>query len=70
MLFDLDCATVKPELNLMSIKKYVSLGVFISLNLGLVQGADIRQGLVSYWPMDTTDGVTTPDVSPSAITST
>jgi hypothetical protein len=27
------------------------------------QAADVRPGLVSYWPLDTTDGVTTPDVT-------
>lgn len=30
------------------------------------QPIDIRQGLVSYWPLDSTDGVTTPDASPFA----
>lgn len=30
----------------------------------MAQPSDIRQGLVAYWPLDTTDGVTTPDASP------
>lgn len=48
----------------MNIKKYVTLGIFTSLSIAFVQGADVRQGLVSYWPLDTTDGLTTPDVTP------
>ena len=27
------------------------------------QPADVRVGLVGYWPMESTDGVTTPDAS-------
>src|SRR5436190_2018603 len=28
------------------------------------QPSDIRQGLVAYWPLDSTDGTVTPDLSP------
>ncbi len=28
------------------------------------QPSDIRQGLVAYWPLDSTDGTVTPDMSP------
>ena len=30
----------------------------------LVSAADIRQGLIAYWQMKRTDGITTPDATP------
>ncbi|MDQ6632176.1 MAG: LamG domain-containing protein, partial [Verrucomicrobiota bacterium] len=35
---------------------------FLFLNLAIAS-ADINTGLVSYWPFETTDGVTTPDLA-------
>ncbi|MGI8965465.1 MAG: LamG-like jellyroll fold domain-containing protein, partial [Limisphaerales bacterium] len=35
---------------------------FLFLNLAIAS-ADIQTGLVSYWPFETTDGVTTPDLA-------
>jgi len=40
------------------------LGFFGATFPAIAQPADIRQGLVAYWPLDSTDGVTTPDATP------
>jgi len=43
----------------------VSLGVLASSILAAgAQPTDIRQGLVAYWPLETSDGGTTPDATP------
>jgi hypothetical protein len=48
----------------MKFKIYWGLAIYASLTLLQAQPADIREGLVSYWPLDSTpDGSTTPDVA-------
>ena len=42
-----------------------SLGVFaVTVQFAAAQPADIRQGLVAFWPMESTDGATTADATP------
>ena len=35
--------------------------ILLALLAGPIQGADLRDGLVSYWPLDANDAGTTPD---------
>jgi hypothetical protein len=44
--------------------RFTALSLFGAALLAGAQPADIRQGLVAYWPLDFTDGATTPDVTP------
>jgi len=43
--------------------KLVSILLMLSAVLASAQPSDIREGLVAYWPLDATDGLTTPDAS-------
>lgn len=42
---------------------YLSLAVYFALNLLLVQAADLRNGMVAYWPLDEVQGTKTPDIA-------
>ncbi|MBI4661725.1 MAG: immunoglobulin domain-containing protein [Verrucomicrobia bacterium] len=44
-------------------KSKILLLLLLGLSVGLASAADIREGLVAYWPLDTTDGVMTPDAT-------
>lgn len=50
---------MKTASTLMSVAALCSYAAFAS-----AQTTDIRQGLIAYWPLDSTDGLTTPDLSP------
>jgi len=51
--------TMKTRCSVLSL--WASLGLAVAAS---AQPPDIRQGLVAYWPMEFTDGTTTPDASP------
>jgi hypothetical protein len=44
---------------------YLKTAALLVLSLGLnsIQAASLREGLVSFWPLETTDGGVTPDLA-------